>query len=206
MKVFLATKNKGKIKDFEKLTEGMNIEILSILDDIEIPDVVEDGTTFEENSQKKALEISKLIKITTISDDSGLCVDALNGDPGIFSARYAGEDGNDKKNNEKLLQNLKDVPKEKRTAHFISVVSIAFPDGKVESFSGRADGEILFENCGDEGFGYDPLFYSYDLKKSFGVASPEEKKSVSHRGRAFRKLIESKILESKNNVSKFENK
>ena len=111
-----------------------------------------------------------------------------------------------KKNNEKLLQNLKDVPKEKRTAHFISVVSIAFPDGKVESFSGRADGEILFENCGDEGFGYDPLFYSYDLKKSFGVASPEEKKSVSHRGRAFRKLIESKILESKNNVSKFENK
>ena len=97
MKVFLATKNKGKIKDFEKLTEGMNIEILSILDDIEIPDVVEDGTTFEENSQKKALEISKLIKITTISDDSGLCVDALNGDPGIFSARYAGEDGNDKK-------------------------------------------------------------------------------------------------------------
>lgn len=206
MKVFLATKNKGKIKDFEKLTEGMNIEILSILDDIEIPDVVEDGTTFEENSQKKALEISKFIKITTISDDSGLCVDALNGEPGIFSARYAGEDGNDKKNNEKLLQNLKDVPKEKRTAHFISVVSIAFPDGKVESFSGRADGEILFENCGDGGFGYDPLFYSYDLKKSFGVASPEEKKSVSHRGRAFRKLIESKILESKNNVSKFENK
>lgn len=206
MKVFLATKNKGKIKDFEKLTEGMNIEILSILDDIEIPDVVEDGTTFEENSQKKALEISKFIKITTISDDSGLCVDALNGDPGIFSARYAGEDGNDKKNNEKLLQNLKDVPKEKRTAHFISVVSIAFPDGKVESFSGRADGEILFKNCGDGGFGYDPLFYSYDLKKSFGVASPEEKKSVSHRGRAFRKLIESKILESKNNVSKFENK
>lgn len=156
--------------------------------------------------KKKALEISKFIKITTISDDSGLCVDALNGEPGIFSARYAGEDGNDEKNNEKLLQNLKDVPKEKRTAHFISVVSIAFPDGKVESFSGRADGEILFENCGDGGFGYDPLFYSYDLKKSFGVASPEEKKSVSHRGRAFRKLIESRILESKNNVSKFENK
>ena len=206
MKIFLATKNKGKIKDFEKLTEGMNIEVLSILDDIEIPDVVENGATFEENSQKKALEISKFIKITTISDDSGLCVDALNGEPGIFSARYAEEDGNDEKNNEKLLQNLKDVPKEKRTAHFISVVSIAFPDGKVESFSGRADGEILFKNCGDGGFGYDPLFYSYDLKKSFGVASPEEKKSVSHRGRAFRKLIESKILESKNNVSKFENK
>ena len=89
MKIFLATKNKGKIKDFEKLTEGMNIEVLSILDDIEIPDVVEDGTTFEENSQKKALEISRFIKITTISDDSGLCVDALNGEPGIFSARYA---------------------------------------------------------------------------------------------------------------------
>ena len=90
MKIFLATKNKGKIKDFEKLTEGMNIEVLSILDDIEIPDVVEDGTTFEENSQKKALEISRFIKITTISDDSGLCVYSLNVEPGIFSARYAG--------------------------------------------------------------------------------------------------------------------
>ena len=124
MKIFLATKNKGKIKDFEKLTEGMNIEVLSILDDIEIPDVVEDGTTFEENSQKKALEISRFIKITTISDDSGLCVDALNGEPGIFSARYAGEDGNDEKNNEKLLQNLKDVPKEKRTELMTALSSL----------------------------------------------------------------------------------
>ena len=188
MKIFLATKNKGKIKDFEKLTEGMNIEVLSILDDIEIPDVVEDGTTFEENSQKKALEISRFIKITTISDDSGLCVDALNGEPGIFSARYAGEDGNDEKNIEKLLENLSDIEKNDRKAHFVSVVSIAFPDGTVKSFRGETQGEILFEKKGNNGFGYDPLFYSYDLGKSFGVATIDEKKSVSHRGRAFEKL------------------
>ena len=188
MKIFLATKNKGKIKDFEKLTEGMNIEVLSILDDIEIPDVVEDGTTFEENSQKKALEISRFIKITTISDDSGLCVDALNGEPGIFSARYAEEDGNDEKNIEKLLENLSDIEKNDRKAHFVSVVSIAFPDGTVKSFRGETQGEILFEKEGNNGFGYDPLFYSYDLGKSFGVATIDEKKSVSHRGRAFEKL------------------
>ena len=188
MKIILATKNRGKIKDFEKLTDGMDIEVLSILDNIDFPDVVEDGKTFEENSAKKALEIAKHTGIVTVSDDSGLCVDILNGEPGIYSARYSGEDGNDEKNIEKLLENLSDIEKNDRKAHFVSVVSIAFPDGTVKSFRGETQGEILFEKEGNNGFGYDPLFYSYDLGKSFGVATIEEKKNVSHRGRAFEKL------------------
>ena len=191
MKIILATKNKGKIKDFEKLTDKMDIEVLSILDNIDFPDVVEDGKTFEENSAKKALEIAKYTGIVTVSDDSGLCVDILNGEPGIYSARYSGEDGNDEK---KLLKNLSDVEKNDRKAHFVSVVSIAFPDGTVKSFRGETQGEILFEKEGNNGFGYDPVFYSYDLEKSFGVATIEEKKSVSHRGRAFEKL-KKEILE-----------
>lgn len=188
MKIILATKNEGKIKEFEKLTEGMNIEILSILDNIDFPDVVEDGKTFEENSAKKAKEIAEYTGIITVSDDSGLCVDMLNGEPGIYSARYSGENATDCSNMEKLLKNLSNIQKEKRKAHFVSVVSIAFPDGSVKSFRGETEGEILFEKEGNNGFGYDPIFYSYDLKKSFGNAMPEEKKSVSHRGRAFQKL------------------
>lgn len=188
MKIILATKNKGKINEFEKLTEGMNIEVLSILDDIDFPDVVENGKTFEENSAKKAKEIAEYTGIITVSDDSGLCVDALNGKPGIYSARYSGENATDESNMEKLLKNLSNIQKENRKAHFVSVVSIAFPDGSVKSFRGETEGEILFEKEGNNGFGYDPIFYSYDLKKSFGNATPEEKKSVSHRGRAFQKL------------------
>ncbi|MDO5088660.1 MAG: XTP/dITP diphosphatase [Leptotrichiaceae bacterium] len=194
MKIFLATKNKGKIKDFEKLTEGLDMEILTILDNIDIPDVIEDKETFEENSAKKASEIAKYTGITTISDDSGLCVDILNGEPGVYSARYYGEGATDELNIEKLLKELENVEKAHRTAHFVSVVSIAFPDGTIKSFRGETKGEILFEKEGNNGFGYDPVFYSHDLGKSFGMATPEEKKSVSHRGRAFRKLRE-EVLE-----------
>ncbi|RRD40093.1 XTP/dITP diphosphatase [Leptotrichia sp. OH3620_COT-345] len=194
MKIFLATKNKGKIKDFEKLIEGLDIQILTILDNINIPDVIEDKETFEENSAKKASEIAKYTGIITISDDSGLCVDVLNGEPGVYSARYYGEGATDELNIKKLLEELKSIKKDDRTAYFVSVVSIAFPDGTVKSFRGETKGEILFKKEGNNGFGYDPVFYSYDLNKSFGLATPEEKKSVSHRGRAFRKLRE-EILE-----------
>lgn len=188
MKIFLATKNEGKIREFKKLTEGMNIEVLSILDDISIPDVEENGLTFEENSEKKALEIAKYTGLITVSDDSGLCVDSLNGKPGIYSARYSGENATDSSNIDKLLKEMKNIEKEKRTAYFVSSVSIAFPDGSVHSFKGKVKGEILFEREGENGFGYDPVFFSYELKKSFGQATMEEKKSVSHRGRAFAKL------------------
>ena len=190
MKIFLATKNEGKIKDFKKLTEGMDIEVVSILDNIDIPDVEENGKTFEENSEKKALEIAKYTGIITISDDSGLCVDYLNGAPGIYSARYSGENATDSSNIDKLLEEMKEVEKEKRTAYFVSVVSIAYPDERVYSFRGEVKGEILFEKEGNNGFGYDPIFLCYELGKSFGQASSDEKKRVSHRGQAFKALKE----------------
>ena len=190
MKIFLATKNEGKIREFKKIIEGMDIEVHSVLDNIDIPDVEEDGKTFEENSSKKAKEISEYTGIITISDDSGLCVDILNGNPGIYSARYSGEDATDEKNIKKLLKELENIPREKRGAHFVSVVSIGYPDGSVKSFRGETRGEILFEKEGNNGFGYDPVFYSYELKKSFGLATEAEKKSVSHRSKAFKKLKE----------------
>ena len=190
MKIFLATKNKGKIEDFKKLTEDMDIEVVTILDNIDIPDVVEDGDTFEENSAKKALEIAKYTGIVTVSDDSGLCVDYLNGAPGVYSARYSGENATDESNMDKLLEDLKDVKKEDRKAHFVSVVTIEYPNGEYQSFRGEVEGEILFERQGNNGFGYNPIFYSKELGKSFGMATMDERVSVSHRGRAFRKLKE----------------
>ena len=190
MKIFLATKNKGKIEDFKKLTENMDIEVVTILDNIDIPDVVEDGDTFEENSAKKALVIAKYTGIVTVSDDSGLCVDYLNGAPGVYSARYSGENATDESNMDKLLEDLKDVKKKDRKAHFVSVVTITYPNGEYQSFRGEVEGEILFERQGNNGFGYNPIFYSKELGKSFGMATMDERVSVSHRGRAFRKLKE----------------
>lgn len=188
MKIFLASKNIGKIKEFEKLVADKDIEVLSILDSNDIPEVVEDGETFEENSQKKAVEIAKFLNMYTISDDSGLCVDELNGAPGIYSARYFGEDATDEKNIEKLLSVMKD--KVNRNAKFVSVVSIAKPDGEVYSYRGETEGKLLFQKEGSNGFGYDPVFFSKDLGKSFGEADSDEKKSVSHRARAFQKLMD----------------
>ena len=188
MKIFLATKNIGKIKEMKKMAVGKDIEIISMLDGYDIPEVEETGETFEENSQKKALEISKFLNMIVISDDSGLCVDALDGAPGVYSARFSGEDANDSKNVDKLLEVMKDV--ENRKAKFVSVVSLARPDGKVYSFRGETEGEIIHERKGTNGFGYDPIFYSHDLEKVFGEVSLEVKKSVSHRGKAFEMLME----------------
>ncbi len=194
MKIILATKNKGKVADFEKLTENMNIEVISFLDEeINFPDVVEDGETFEENSVKKALEIAKYTGMITVSDDSGLCVEALDGAPGIYSARYSGENATDSKNIDKLLEEMKNIPQGERQAKFVSVVSIAKPDGTVQSFRGEVEGEIIFERKGTNGFGYNPVFFSYELQKTFGEATMEERVTVSHRARAFRELKE-KVL------------
>ena len=176
MKVFLATKNKGKIKDFEKLTEGINLEVVTILDGLDIPDVVEDGETFEENSQKKAKEIADYTNIVTVSDDSGLCVDALDGGPGVYSARFGGENTSDSEKNQKILEILKDVKKEDRKAHFVSVVSIAFPNGEIHSFRGEIEGEILFEAQGNNGFGSNPIFYSMNLENRLGKQVTKKEK------------------------------
>lgn len=187
MKVFLATGNKHKIDEIKAIfSEIKNIEILSIKDGIEIPDVIEDGTTFEENSQKKALEIAQFLNMIAIADDSGLCVDALNGDPGVYSARYS-QEGTDKANNEKLIKNLKGI--EDRKAKFVSVISLAKPDGKVYSFRGEVEGNIIDEARGNTGFGYDPHFYIEKYGKTL-AEMPEIKNQISHRAKALEKLKE----------------
>ncbi len=188
MKVLVASNNKGKLKEFNKILGELGIECISMNDaGIDI-DVEETGTTFLENAKIKAEAIYKIAKIPTVSDDSGLCVDALGGEPGVYSARYAGEHGNDEKNNEKLLANLKNIPPEKRTARFMSVVYLVLDDNTAISAQGTAEGFIIDEPKGENGFGYDPIFFSPTLGKTFAQASVEEKNAISHRGSALREL------------------
>ena len=187
MKIFLATGNKHKIKEIEKIFKMDNIEILSINDGIEIPEVVEDGTTFEENSKKKALEIAKFTNMITIADDSGLCVDALGGAPGVYSARYVGEHGNDLDNNKKLVKELQGI--ENRKARFVCVITLAKPTGETYSFRGEVEGDIIDIPQGTEGFGYDPHFFMKEYGKTLAEI-PEIKNKISHRARALEKLKE----------------
>jgi XTP/dITP diphosphohydrolase len=151
-------------------------------------EIVEDGLTFEENSEKKALEIMKLCGKITIADDSGLMVDALGGEPGVYSSRYAGEEGNDLKNNQKLLEQLAEVKEEDRTARFVSVITMVFPQGEKIVARGECEGHIAFESRGEGGFGYDPLFVPVGYEKTFGQLSAEEKNRLSHRGAALQNL------------------
>lgn len=186
MKIFLATGNKHKIDEIKAIFSNIeNVEILSIKDGIEIPEVVEDGETFEANSAKKALEIAKFTGMITIADDSGLCVDALNGAPGVYSARYSGENATDESNNAKLMEVMKNETN--RKCHFVSVITLGKPDGRVYSFRGEIEGELLYEPKGKDGFGYDPYFYVEEYKKSL-AEMPEIKNKISHRANALKKL------------------
>ena len=185
LKIFLATGNKHKIEEISDIFSDIeNVEILSIKDGVEIPEVIEDGTTFEENSKKKAVEIAKFLNMITIADDSGLCVDALNGEPGVYSARYSGT-GDDLKNNEKLIENLKGV--ENRKAKFVSIITLAKPNGETFSFEGEILGEIIDNPRGNTGFGYDPHFYVEEYQKTLAQL-PELKNKISHRAKALEKL------------------
>ena len=185
LKIFLATGNKHKIEEISDIFLDIeNVEILSIKDGVEIPEVIEDGTTFEENSKKKAVEIAKFLNMITIADDSGLCVDALNGEPGVYSARYSGT-GDDSKNNEKLIENLKGI--ENRKAKFVSVITLAKPNGETFSFEGEILGEIIDNPRGNTGFGYDPHFYVEEYQKTLAQL-PELKNKISHRAKALEKL------------------
>ena len=184
MKVFLATGNKKKIDEIKPLLK--NYEILSIADGIEIPEVIEDKETFEENSQKKALEIAKFLNMVTVADDSGLMVDALDGEPGVYSARYAGENATDELNNKKLIEKLKGIGN--RKAKFVSVISLAKPNGEVYSFRGEVDGIIIDEPRGKNGFGYDPYFYYVAYGRTFAELDLSEKNGISHRARALSKM------------------
>jgi XTP/dITP diphosphohydrolase len=184
MKVFLATGNKKKIDEIKPLLK--NYEVLSIADGIEIPEVIEDRETFEENSQKKALEIAKFLNMVTVADDSGLMVDALDGEPGVYSARYAGENATDELNNKKLMEKLKGIGN--RKAKFVSVISLAKPNGEVYSFRGEVDGIIIDEPRGKNGFGYDPYFYYVAYGRTFAELDLSEKNGISHRARALSKM------------------
>ena len=193
-KIILASNNQHKIGEIRSILKDLNFDIKSLKDeDINI-EVEEDGKTFEENSLKKAKEISAYLKnrgdkeFIVMADDSGLEVDYLNGEPGIYSARYAGEHGDDCANNAKLLEKLKGVPKVNRTGRFVCVIALLDSNGRYISIRGEVEGTIKEEFSGTEGFGYDPLF-SYDpLNKTFSEMSSEEKNKVSHRGVALKKL------------------
>lgn len=183
-----ATRNKNKIKEIKEILKDMPIKILS-LDDLDINiEVDEDGTTFEENAYKKAYEIMKVTNMPTIADDSGLEVYALNGAPGVYSARFSGVHGDDKKNNEKLLNLLKDVPDENRGARFVCVISLIFPDGRKKFARGEIEGKIAHEVRGNGGFGYDPLFIVPEYEMTFAELGSEIKNKISHRGKALEEL------------------
>lgn len=184
MKIVAASGNQGKIREFKEILDGF--EIASARDMGIAVEIEENGASFEENCLIKARAISKLCRLPVLADDSGLCVDALGGRPGIYSARYAGENATDLQRMEKLLAELDGAAD--RSAKFVSVTALVMPDGTELTARGEVHGRILSEISGDGGFGYDPIFYSDELGKSFGTASEEEKNSVSHRGRALIRL------------------
>lgn len=189
MKLVLASHNKKKLAELRTIVGAINPDF-EVISASELPfdaEVEETGTTFEENAILKADFIASH-GYYAVADDSGLCVDALNGAPGVYSARYSGGDDND--NIDKLLDELKDVPDEKRTAGFVSCVVFQTPDGTRFAAEGRCSGKILRERHGDNGFGYDPVFLSDDFGRSFAELTAEEKNSVSHRGRAMSKLAD----------------
>ena len=184
----LATRNRGKISEFRELLSGFDIEIKGLEEFGPIPPVVEDGADFEENAYKKALFTAKVLGFPALADDSGLVVPALGGDPGVRSARYAGNGADDRKNNLKLLKAMEGV--KNRKADFECVIAVAVPRGPALIYEGKCEGEIAETLTGDQGFGYDPVFYYPPLKKTFAQMSLEEKNRVSHRGKAMAELRE----------------
>lgn len=186
--IVLATRNAHKIIEFREILKDFKIELKSLDDFGPIPEAIEDGTTFDENAYKKAIHTAKILGIPAIADDSGLAVDALDGRPGVYSARYAGEKATDGDNCTKLLEELDG--KKNRKAHFHCVVSIAVPSGPALTYEGSCEGVILEEKRGESGFGYDPLFYFEDYGKTFAELSMTEKNKVSHRGKALADLKE----------------
>ncbi len=184
--LILATRNQGKIEEFKELFAGSGIEIMSVRDFGPIPPVVEDGATFEENAYKKAIHTARMFGFPSLADDSGLTVAALGGAPGVKSARYAGEEATKDDNNRKLLAAMEGVSD--RKAAFECVLAIAVPRGPALIYEGRCEGEITNGLQGEEGFGYDPLFYYPPLRKTFAQMSRAEKNRVSHRGKAMAEL------------------
>lgn len=187
MDFILATNNMKKLAEMQRILSPLGINVVTAKTlGIELPEVEENGTTFEENAEIKAVSACNITNMPAVADDSGLCVDYLDGAPGIFSARFSGEHGNDEKNNDLLLEKLDGVPAEKRTAYYVCAICCVFPDGRKIVVRGECHGTIGFERDGNGGFGYDPLFVING--KSFGNYTPEEKDKISHRGIALCKL------------------
>ena len=187
MKLIIASNNEHKLREIRAILGGEFEEILSMREAGICHETVEDGSTFLENAEKKAREIMEISSCCALADDSGLCVEALNGAPGIYSARYAGVHGDDKANNRKLLRELENV--EDRRAHFACAMALVRPDGSVVRAEGRMDGVIAHAEAGSNGFGYDPLFYLPERGCTNAQLSPEEKNAISHRANALHALL-----------------
>lgn len=189
MKFIIATHNMKKQAEMQRILSPLGVEVLTAeMAGVALTDVEETGATFAENAALKAENGCRESGLPCIADDSGLSVDFLGGEPGVYSARYSGKHGDDEANIQKLLRKLEGVPEEKRTARFVSVVCVCFPDGRRLTVNGKCEGKIGFEKHGDNGFGYDPVFMVG--KKSFAELSADEKDKISHRGNALRKLAE----------------
>ncbi|MEY3686616.1 MAG: hypothetical protein RLZZ73_474 [Actinomycetota bacterium] len=190
-KLLLATRNKGKIEEFRRILESIapgEIELLGLENFPQAHEVDETGSTFEENAVLKARQMCEATGIPAIADDSGLCIDFLNGDPGIFSARWAGEHGNDLANNAKVLESMSEVPSGERGARFTCAAAFALPGGEVVTRTADFEGEILFSPEGERGFGYDPIFKPAGYSVSSAQLSAQEKDQISHRGKALRAI------------------
>jgi XTP/dITP diphosphohydrolase len=190
MKIIFATKNVGKVKEVKLMLEELDAKVITMTEaGIDI-DVVEDGETFEDNAIKKAKEIMQASGCIVLSDDSGLEVDYLNKQPGVYSARFMGEDTSYDVKNKKILEMLEGVPDEKRTARFVSVIAAAFPDGRIVTTRGTIEGIIAHEAKGENGFGYDPIFYVPQFSMHTAEMDIEQKNKISHRGKALREMKE----------------
>jgi XTP/dITP diphosphohydrolase len=187
----LATRNQGKIREFRRILDAISngaINLVGLEEFAHTTEVEETGSTFKENALLKARSICAETGLPAIADDSGLCVDALGGAPGIYSARYAGVHGDDQGNNAKLLRELANVPEDKRSAHFTCAAALVLPDGREHITEEIFEGSILFEPIGDQGFGYDPLFRPEGLSISSAQMSADEKDLISHRGKSLRAI------------------
>ena len=189
-KIVFATTNEGKVKEIKEILEGFPVEVVSMKEMNITTDVEENGTTFEENSLIKAREISKLTGLPALADDSGLEVDYLNGEPGIYSARYLGRDTDYNYKNNYIIDQLKESEDKERSARFICVISLVLPDGREFVKKGVMEGRIGYEIKGENGFGYDPIFYLPEYGKTSAELSSDEKNKISHRGKALRAMKE----------------
>lgn len=187
-RIMFATGNEGKMKEIREILKDLDVQVLSMKEAGIQVDIVEDGTTFEENAIIKAKAVCQASGEIALADDSGLVIDYLNGEPGVYSARYMGENTSYHIKNANLIERLQGVPDEQRTARFACVIAVAFPDGTVKTVYGAMEGRIGYEEAGENGFGYDPIFYLPEYDCTSAQLSMEEKNKISHRGKALRAI------------------